>query len=135
MILDLTGQRFSRLTVISKVKGRPGIVHWLCRCDCGTRRFIRTANLRNGNTKSCGCFQRDRVRIANTRHSDCRTPEYTVWSHMKSRCSNPKHPEWQNYGGRGIAVCQRWFTSYENFFKFSWFYHESFKQKEIENLK
>lgn len=42
------------------------------------------------------------------------TPEYRSWSAMMSRCRNPKHESWANYGGRGITVCARW-LSYSNF--------------------
>lgn len=42
-------------------------------------------------------------------------PDYGIWSHIKSRCSNPSHPDYQYYGGRGIGVCERWVTSFDNF--------------------
>lgn len=34
---------------------------------------------------------------------------------MKSRCGNPKHPKYANYGGRGITVCKEWSESFETF--------------------
>lgn len=43
-----------------------------------------------------------------------RKPEYSVWSQMRARCGNPKHPEYFRYGGRGIRVCERW-GDYANF--------------------
>lgn len=42
-------------------------------------------------------------------------PEYWVWRGMKSRCSNPNSASWKHYGGRGIKVCQRWMSSFEDF--------------------
>lgn len=42
------------------------------------------------------------------------TTEYTSWAGMKQRCTNKKHKEYKNYGGRGISFCQRW-KVYENF--------------------
>ncbi|QHJ80631.1 MAG: hypothetical protein [Bacteriophage sp.] len=39
---------------------------------------------------------------------------YSSWSGMKQRCTNPKHPKFRHYGGRGIKVCERW-QSYDNF--------------------
>jgi hypothetical protein len=45
-----------------------------------------------------------------------RTKEYKAWVSMKQRCTNPKTPEYQNYGGRGITVCQEWLDSFVAFF-------------------
>ncbi len=43
------------------------------------------------------------------------TAEYRSWKGMKTRCTNPNRPDWKNYGGRGISVCERWATSFANF--------------------
>lgn len=37
-----------------------------------------------------------------------RNPLYSIWSGMHARCNDPANPAYKNYGGRGIAVCQRW---------------------------
>lgn len=37
-----------------------------------------------------------------------RAPEYVAWHHMLRRCRDPRCPEYKNYGGRGIVVCERW---------------------------
>lgn len=57
-------------------------------------------------------------------HGDCRrgcekkyTPEYCAWMNMRARCTNPKHRAFRYYGARGIAVCERWINSYDNFLK------------------
>lgn len=43
------------------------------------------------------------------------TAEYRAWHGMKTRCTNPNRPDWKNHGGRGITVCDRWSSSFENF--------------------
>jgi hypothetical protein len=49
-------------------------------------------------------------------HGMVETPEYTAWGNMKDRCYNKNYAYYQNYGGRGIKVCQRWLDSFMNFF-------------------
>ena len=44
-----------------------------------------------------------------------KTAEYRAWGHIKSRCYNPNVYNYNNYGGRGIAMCDRWLNSFENF--------------------
>lgn len=44
------------------------------------------------------------------------TPEYSSWAHMKSRCHRPNDPDYHNYGGRGIKVCDRW-LDFDNFYE------------------
>ena len=58
--IDLTGQRFSYLTVIEEdlEKSTPGNIKWKCRCDCGNIVTVKGGNLKSGNTTSCGCNQR-----------------------------------------------------------------------------
>lgn len=57
--IDLTGRTFGRLTVISRsYKVRRGIT-WLCECSCGTVKAIVGEDLSQGDTRSCGCLQRD----------------------------------------------------------------------------
>ena len=51
----------------------------------------------------------------NYSHGMSKTPEYQAWNNMKNRCFNPNHKAYSDYGGRGIAVCDRWKNSFENF--------------------
>jgi len=43
------------------------------------------------------------------------TTEYSLWLGMKQRCMNPKHKNFEDYGGRGITVCAKWVESFEAF--------------------
>ena len=58
--LDLTGQKFGRLTVISKCdyKINGGLV-WLCQCECGNTKEVASKSLRDGKCKSCGCLKQE----------------------------------------------------------------------------
>lgn len=59
--LNLLGQKYGRLTVISSAPNQRGNSAWLCQCDCGNQKIILTRSLRNGNTKSCGCLHKEIV--------------------------------------------------------------------------
>ena len=62
-LVDLTGQRFGMLVVLEQAgisvnpDGSPGTALWRCKCDCGNETVVRSANLRRGNTSSCGCLR------------------------------------------------------------------------------
>ncbi len=59
--IDLTGQVFGRLTVVSRdysaVSGHNKYAAWKCECSCGNHAVIKSGNLRRGVTTSCGCFR------------------------------------------------------------------------------
>lgn len=113
--LDLTGKRFGRLTVIEATKNSQGEKVWKCQCDCGNISFLKTRELNSGNTKSCGCLQKEKAREIKTKHGFHGERLYRIWCNMKSRCSNPNTPAYKNYGGRGISVCEEWKSSYVSF--------------------
>ena len=117
--LDLVGQQFERLTVLGlggydrEKKKR----YWECRCRCGNRVRVPTTSLTSGNTKSCGCLDVEKataricqqVRFSHGHAArETRTPTYRSWQSMRARCTNPRHPRWNDYGGRGITIEARW---------------------------
>jgi len=111
--VDLTGLKFGRLTAIERcTTPKRHVSEWICRCDCGTMRSVSTDKLNSGNTKSCGCLQKDKARARLLTHGACKTAEYRIWKAMRERCRFSPHPQ---YGGRGIDVCDRWFDSFEAF--------------------
>lgn len=115
LFVDLTGRRFGRLTVIGLAgKARAGYV-WNCRCDCGHDRAVLRASLTYGGTQSCGCRHSDAARLRHTKHGGSGTVEYGHWENMVRRCNYPKADGFEHYGGRGIAVCQRW-RNFANFY-------------------
>lgn len=102
---DLTGETFGYLTVLQRMgNDKNGSALWLCQCVCGNTTIVRTAVLRNGHTTSCGCMQKQ----ANLLHGQYETRLYSSWECMKSRCNNPNNIGYNNYGGRGITVCDEW---------------------------
>lgn len=111
--VDITGQRFGHLIAL-KDAGRTKVnrVIWLCQCDCGAQTKVDGANLRRGNTASCGCLKTE----ANHGHSrrGKRSSTHICWSGMFQRCYNSNRDNFKHYGGRGITVCKRW-HSFENF--------------------
>lgn len=108
--------KFGRWTVLSlsTIKGRYEFN--LCRCICGTVRHVRTFELKAGNSKSCGCLNREISSQIHSTHGMSKTPEYVAWHNMIKRCNNPNVQCYYNYGGRGIKVCKRW-MKFENFIK------------------
>jgi hypothetical protein len=108
-LLDLTGKRFGRLVVIEPGERKPGqrCRYWVCACDCGATKAVRSDHLRNGLIVSCGCRQ-----LAVGGLSE--TPTYIIWNGMIARCCRPQSRGYQWYGARGIDVCERWLT-FENF--------------------
>ncbi len=85
-------------------RGKRGLRFWLCRCDCTKMHLTQERYLVSGYTKSCGCLKRE----ASTKHGLSKHPSYQVHRGMMHRCYNPKCKAYPDYGGRGIAVCDRW---------------------------
>ena len=116
------GQQFNRLTVIAgPFRKSNGNMDWECRCMCGKTKRITTGHLTT-STQSCGCLHKERVAIvgrSNMKHGDNprsgESIEYSCWHGMKQRCYTTTNAAYHNYGGRGIAVCDRWRDSYEAF--------------------
>lgn len=108
--IDLTGQRYGKLVVLSEnpKRDRSGSVKWNCLCDCGNETVTSAQAMRSGHTSSCGCHRLDQLRDALVKHGGCGTPAYISWSAMMHRCNNKKAINYADYGGRGIKVCERW---------------------------
>ena len=112
---DLTGKRFGRLTVLRYKRGKKGFL-WECKCDCGKQITTRSARLKNGQTKSCGCYARYISSQGNKTHGLSKTRIYRIWTGIKKRCLNPNSKEYVYYGGRGISICSDWADSFEAFY-------------------
>lgn len=108
---DITGQRFGKLVVIEKAyKDTRGEWKWLCKCDCGNTKIVSGNKLRTGNTRSCGCYQKE-IRnsgVLRRTHGLSDKRIYVEWRNMKARCEYPKNYMYAYYGARGIHLCAEW---------------------------
>jgi len=116
----MIGTKFSRWTVIDKAEpqsfpSKKNVTRWLCQCACGTVRAVTQLSLKNGNSTSCGCFNKERTRQTMQTHGMTNTPEHTTWQSMRHRV-RPSNSRSHDYSERGITVCERW-DSFENFFE------------------
>ena len=115
MTYDLTGRRFGKLTVLEKA-GRQGTSQlWLCRCDCGNLIKIRSHGLVRLGRDSCGCKTSEKISKARFLHGETNSRLYGIWRGIKKRCLLPKAQGYNNYGGRGIRICEEWMKSYISF--------------------
>ena len=121
-LINLTGKKFGRLSPIKYMgKNKYGYPRWLCLCDCGNKKIVVGASLKNGLTRSCGCLSKENKLKHGHGKQGIQSKTYNAWRNMKSRCNNLKSKDFKNYGGRGIMVCKRWLESngrgYLNFLK------------------
>ena len=115
-LIDLTGQKFGRLTVIERHGVIDGHAAWLCKCDCGNTTIVNGRNIRSGVTKSCGCIHTEQLIKRSKTHGKTNSRIYRIWSNMISRCHNSNVDCFSYYGGRGITVCDEWKNSFESFY-------------------
>lgn len=125
----MQGQKFGRLSVIRYAytdKYRCAVFE--CKCECGNTVYVRGRSLRSGETKSCGCLQKDIAKEhieelnakggrgqGNLKHGCKHTELYRHWCHMKQRCNNERSDNYKYYGGRGIKVCSTWEKDFVSF--------------------
>jgi hypothetical protein len=114
---NFIGQIYNRFTILKIVEPSKGYKNALVMCSCNlkTIKFVRLSNLKNGNTKSCGCLKIEKTKEKNTIHGLRKCPIYGIWKKMKQRCENKTNKDYINYGARGIYVCERW-QEFKNFY-------------------
>lgn len=114
--IDRTGEVYNYYTIISFDKRHKDQIFWNCQCKCGEIKSIPYNSLSSGNTKSCGCLQKELLKERMTTHGYTGSSEYSTWQHMVGRCNNPKEAGYEMYGEVGITVCNEW-LKFENFIK------------------
>lgn len=129
----MVGKTFGRWKVIryaklpSELKNRYGS-HWHCVCSCGKRGVVRGSSLRNGRSKSCGCFSFDKARErfkkknpAIVIHGMTHHRMFSIYRGMRARVNRKSCKAYKYYGGRGITL--EW-KSFDDFFKDMFKSHE-----------
>lgn len=109
-IKDITGNRFTGLTVLRMYDTNKGYARWLCKCDCGKLTIVLGTHLRQGNTRSCGCLQKSIVTARHTVHGFHGTRTYESWQNMIRRCVPGGR-----YYAKGIKVDPLWANSFKQF--------------------
>ena len=123
--IDLTGEKYNKLTVLKRVKNQKKSTMWLCECDCGNKVIVSAGNLKNNHTTSCGCYakQNSKSRMQNKqnpmyKHGLYNTRINEIWNAMKKRCYLKSHMAYSSYGGRGITICDEWLNRENGFVNF-----------------
>lgn len=115
---DITGQRFGRLVALGPIGKTPSTqIKWHCQCDCGNTVDVVSQSLREGITLSCGCLRRENFTRRKTIHGLAGHPVYRTWKGIVTRCTNPNTIGYENYGGRGITICDEWRHDFVLFFE------------------
>lgn len=108
-VIDLLGKQYGKLTVIKRSGNIGKHAAWLCQCKCGNLKVIRSDHLINGKTISCGCYEEAARKNGNHLiHGGRKSRLYRIWCGMRKRCMNPNCTSYENYGGRGIKICEEW---------------------------
>lgn len=114
----MINKQFNRWMVIEKSLRKN---YFRCRCECGVEKEVFRGNITSGKSKSCGCFRDEQAEIRGydsiTTHGMSKTAEFRTWTAMKERCYSNKCRAYKYYGARGIRVCDRWLTSFTDFYK------------------
>jgi len=115
--IEMIGTKFYRLKVVEEVGiDKRGEKLWRCICECGGETIALGYNLRCGNSKSCGCFNIDRIIERSKQHGMSKTRIYKIWVGVRKRCNTPSTKSYKLYGGAGVRMCGRW-DDFDNFYE------------------
>lgn len=116
MFIDITGEKFGKLTItgINIERSLSKRKYWNCICECGGTTVAESTHIRRGKIRSCGCLRK----VCHTAtHRMSKTREFSTWQKINGRCHRVTDPKFSSYGGRGIYVCERWRSSFMNFYE------------------
>lgn len=116
-LIDITGQRFGRLTVVKRAETKNKNTRWECICDCGNKIIVQYGSLASGSTRSCGCLRKDSPN--RLEHGMNNTRLFHIYHAMKSRCYKKYNRAYKDYGGRGIKICDEWLINPSSFYNWA----------------
>lgn len=102
ILLEDLGMHYPNETSNKKVR------YGIYKCYCGNEFKTRIQSVKQNKTKSCGCLHKEKALIFNTKHGLSSHVLFGTWSGMIQRCTNKIHMYYNDYGARGITVCDRW---------------------------
>lgn len=112
-LVDITGEKYNMLKVISFYDIQDKKSRWLCECECGNKKILFGRDIKSGNTKSCGCLLHKKkydnemgIKIKRLQH---------IYYQMKQRCYDKNNPLYKHYGKRNITICEEWLKDINNF--------------------
>lgn len=103
-------KKYGRLTLINKTnETKNKRTLYLFKCDCGNFKKVPLSYVTSGDTTSCGCLYKE-TRKGKFKHGLKQTHKkiYATWTGLRDRCNNSNNKYYNDYGGRGIKVCERW---------------------------
>lgn len=114
--LNLLGERFGMLTVIGEAPKQGRWSCWLCKCDCGREKIVKTDNLVRGFTKSCGCSTIKLQLKSRKVDMHSRDRLYRIYYKIKRRCNRPNI---KYYSNKGVKLCEEWNNDYYSFYNWA----------------
>lgn len=115
-VRNLESRVFGKWTVLTRGENyKNGSTRWNCRCQCGLEKLVLSTHLVSGQSKSCSKCSTPGGPDARAYKHGAKGGIYACWSNMIQRCENSNHPQFKDYGGRGITVCERWRRDYAAF--------------------
>lgn len=120
----MIGKTINKLKVIkeSSKRDKSRCKMYECLCECGEIVIIRSTTLKKGKILSCGCesnkLHSELMKKRNTTHGLSQNPMYQRWLGMKQRCYDVNTINYQNYGGRGIKICNEWRNDFKKFYEY-----------------
>jgi len=114
----MAGNKYSSITAIRPSGAcASGDIRWIFSCDCGVEFEANGYYARIGKIKTCPSCSKERVRRSTIKHGLSESIEFSTWTDIQTRCYNKRSASYNNYGGRGITVCNKWRASFSSFLR------------------